>query len=313
MSARRLTARIALAIACGALACGGEIDDGTDGGGDGGDVVRDGDGGTGDGTGDTGTDGGDGGGGDATDGTSPRELTGTLRDFRSEHLFALKQALQAYRHYRQMIQECDREIERHMNQFDSRIDPQGDPPPASRSQKRKPQRNEPQFDLRTHLYRILGTDLTQIDGISLTTAQVFFAEVGPDLSKFQDSDHFCSWLCLCPNNKITGGRVLSSRTRRGKNRLAHALRLAAQGLWNSHSQLGVYFRKMRARLGTPQAITATAHKLARIIYHLVKTSTAFDGSVFAQQEELHRKRLERKLRNQAKALGFQLVPRLQEA
>lgn len=234
-------------------------------------------------------------------------------DFRSEHLFALRQALQAYRHYRQMIQECDREIERHMNQFDSRSDPPGNAPPPSRSQKRKPQRNEPNFDLRTHLYRILGTDLTQIDGISVTTAQVFFAEVGPDLSMFQNSEHFCSWLSLCPNNKITGGKVLSSRTRPGKNRLAQALRLAAQGLWNSQSQLGLYFRKMRARLDTPQAITATAHKLARIMYHLVTTGAAFDESVFAQQEELQRKRMERKLKNQAKALGFQLVPLLQEA
>ena len=234
-------------------------------------------------------------------------------DFRSEHLFTLKQALQAYRYYRQMIDECDQEIERHMNDFDSRTDPEGNPPPPSTSKKRKPQRNEPNFDLRTHLYRILGTDLTQIDGISVTTAQVFFAEVGPDLSKFSHSDDFCSWLSLCPNNKVTGGKVLSSRTRPGKNRLAQALRLAAQGLWNSHSQLGVYFRRMRARLGTPQATTATAHKLARIIYHLVKTGKQFDESVFAQQEELHRKRLERRLRSQAKSLGFQLVPRLQQA
>jgi transposase len=234
-------------------------------------------------------------------------------DFRSEHLFALKQALQAYRYYRQMISECDREIEGHLNDFDSRINPDENPPPPSTSQHRKPQRNEPNFELRTQLYRILGTDLTQIDGVNLLTAHVFFAEVGPDLSKFDSADHFCSWLALCPNNKITGGKVLSSRTRPGKNRLAHALRLAAHGLYNSHSYLGTYFRKMRARHGPAKAITATAHKLARIIYHLVKTGKQFDESVFEHQEQLHRIRLERRLRIQAKYLGFQLIPCPQQA
>ena len=234
-------------------------------------------------------------------------------DFRSEHLFTLKQALQAYRYYHQMITECDREIESHLNEFDSRLDPNENPLPPSRSRKRKPQRNEPNFDLRTHLYRILGTDLTLVDGIDVTTAHVFLAEVGPDLSKFKNSDNFCSWLCLCPNNKITGGKLLSSRTRPGTNRLAQALRLAARGLWNSPSYLGLYFRKMRSRHGPAKAITATAHKLARIVYHLVKTGTHFDVSVFQQQEGLYLKRLERKLRIQAKTLGFQLVPCLQEA
>ena len=234
-------------------------------------------------------------------------------DYRSQHIFTLKQVLQAYRYYRKMIHECDCEIESHLNDFDSRINPDENPTPPLTSQHRKPQRNEPNFDLRTQLYRILGTDLTQIDGINVITAHVFFAEVGPDLSRFKSPDNFCSWLCLCPNNKITGGKVLSSRTRPGRNRLALALRMAAQGLWNSQSFLGVYFRKMRARLGPAKAITATAHKLARIIYHLVKTGTQFDESVFAQQKELHRKRLERRLRIQAKTLGFQLVPSPQSA
>jgi len=234
-------------------------------------------------------------------------------DFRSEHVFTLKQALQVYRYYHQMITECDREIESLVNDFDSRINPDETPPPPSRSRKRKPKGNEPNFDLRTHLYRILGTDLTLIDGIDVTTAQVFFAEIGPDLSKFKSPGNFCSWLCLSPNNKITGGKVISSRTRPGKNRFAQALRMAAQGLWNSRSFLGLYFRKMRARHDSAKAITATAHKLARIIYHLVKNGKQFDQAVFAQQEELHHKRLERRLRSQAKTLGFLLVPCTQGA
>jgi transposase len=227
-------------------------------------------------------------------------------DYRSEHIFTLKQSLQSYRHYRKMIRDCDVEIENHLHEFESRIDP-GEKP-ISMSYKRKPRHNEPDFDLRTHMYRILGTDLTQIDGISALTSHVFFTEVGPDISKFPTAKHFCSWLGLCPNNKISGGKILSSKTRSGSNRVAQALRLATQTLWNSQSYLGHYYRRMRARHGAPKAITATAHKLARIIYHLVKTGKQFDVSVFFEEEKFHKIRLERNLRKQAKYLGFQLVP-----
>lgn len=227
-------------------------------------------------------------------------------DFRPEHLFTLKQALQSYRHYQQMISECDGEIEKHLRDFESRIDPKENPP--SSSTRRKPHHNEPNFDLHSHMYRILGTDLTQITGINVVTAHVLFSEVGPDVSKFPSANHFSAWLGLCPNNKISGGKILSSKTRPGANRAAQALRLAAQSLWNSQSYLGQYYRRMRARHGAPKAITATAHKLARIIYHLLKTGKSFDESVFAEQENLHKKRLERKLKIQAHFLGFQLVP-----
>jgi transposase len=173
---------------------------------------------------------------------------------------------------------------------------------------RKPQGNEPKFDLKKHMHRILGTDLTKIDGISVLTTHVIFSEIGPDLSKFPTVQHFCSWLGLCPNNKISGGKVLSSHTRPGKNRVSQALRIASQSLWNSQSYLGDYFRRMRARHGAPKAITATAHKLARIVYHLIKYQKLFDETLFAQQEAHHKQRLEQKLKKQAKYLGFQLVP-----
>jgi len=225
-----------------------------------------------------------------------------------EHLFTLKQALQSYRHYRRMIRDCDVEIEQYLREFESRIDPDQNPPPQPRIKKRKPTGNEPDFDLRSHLYRILGTDLTQIDGISVLTTHVLFSEIGPDVTKFPTVNHFCSWLGLCPNNKISGGRILSSKTRPGSGRAAQALRLAAQALWKSQSYMGHYYRRMRARHGTPKAITATAHKLARIVYHLLKTGKTYDETVFADQEILHRQRLERNLRKQANFLGFQLVP-----
>jgi transposase len=230
-------------------------------------------------------------------------------DYRPEHVFTLKQSLQVYRHYRQMMAECDQEIERHLNNFESRIDLDKKPPPApTSSPRRRGKGNEPNFDLRTHLYRILGTDLTQIEGISAVTAHVFFSEVGYDVSKFPNADHFSSWLNLCPGNKISGGKVLSSHTLPGKNRLAKALQMSAMSLWHSQSYLGNYYRRKRAKDGAPCAITDTAHKLARIIYHLVKTGQQFDESVFTAQEEAHQKRVLQSFKNKAKAMGFQLVP-----
>jgi transposase len=225
-----------------------------------------------------------------------------------EHLFTLRQALQSYRHYRQMIIACDQEIEAYLTDFEARIDPDENPPPTPRVKGTKPKGNEPDFDLRSHLYRLFGTDLTQVDGINVLTAQSLFAEIGPNLSKFPSVHHFCSWLGLCPNNKISGGRILAAKTRPGSNRAAQSLRLAAHALWRSQSYLGHYYRRMRARHGAPKAITATAHKLARIVFHLINTGKAYDESVFAMQENLHKQRMERNLKKQAKRLGFQLVP-----
>lgn len=222
-------------------------------------------------------------------------------DYLPEHLFTLNQALQSYRHYRNMIDACDVEIESYLRDFESRIDP-------PKTKPRKPKGNEPKFDLKSHLFRILGTDLTLVDGVNVLTVHTIFGETGPDLSKFPSANHFCSWLGLCPNNKISGGKILSSRTRQGTNRAAQALRLAARALWKSESYLGHYYRRMRSRHGTPKAITATAHKLARIIFHLITTGKKFDESVFAVQESQHKQRLEKRLRKQANSMGFQLVP-----
>jgi transposase len=157
--------------------------------------------------------------------------------------------------------------------------------------------------------RQFGTDLTAIDGIGVTTALVILTEVGPDLSCFKSEKHFASGLALCPDNRISGGKVLSSHTRRVINRVSDALRLAALSLERSHSAMGGYFRRMKAKRGAAEAITATAHKLARIIYRLIKYGEAY---VRQGLEVAEKKFQERKLyafRKTAQSLGFDLMPK----
>lgn len=229
-------------------------------------------------------------------------------DWKEEHLFTLGQARLIYAHYQQMIAACDSKLAALLKDFASQVDPKAQPISGRTTSHVRPQRNEPDFDLRGELYRILGVDLTQIPGLQSTTASAFLSEVGPSVERFASPKHFASWLGLCPDNRITGGRVLSAATRDVKSRTAYALRIAAQALHRSQSALGDYFRRMKAKLGAPEAITATAHKLARIIYHLVKHRCSYDASVFAEQEELHRQRREKTLRKQAALFGFQLTP-----
>ena len=229
-------------------------------------------------------------------------------DWKPEHLFTLRQARLTYSHYQAMIAECDTQISVFLRGFESRVDRTAQPLPKRTSSHVRPQRNEPGFDLRGELYRILGVDLTQVPGLQSTTASAFLSEVGPSVERFATPKHFASWLGLCPDNRITGGRILSAATRDVKSRTACALRMAAQSLHRSQSALGDYFRRMKARLGAPEAITATAHKLARILHHLIKNRCAYDQSIFAREEELHRQRREKNLRKQAALFGFQLTP-----
>jgi transposase len=229
-------------------------------------------------------------------------------DWKTEHLFTLGQARAIYAHYQQMIANCDDQLATFLREFESRVDLLTQPLPQRTTSHVRPQRNEPAFDLRGELYRILGVDLTQVPGLQSTSAHAFLSEVGPSVERFATPKHFASWLGLCPDNRITGGRILSAATRDVKSRTAYALRMAAQSLQRSQSALGDYFRRMKARLGAPEAITAAAHKLARIIHHLVKHRCAYDASVFAEEEELHRKRREKYLRKQAALFGFELTP-----
>jgi hypothetical protein len=239
----------------------------------------------------------------ATADTIAKSLVG---DYRREHLFTLGQSLAAFRHYQKLIGACDREIAQYLEAFESKEDPpEGSLPKSQDGQ--KPSDGEPQFDLQSHLYRIFGVDLTCIPGINVLTTQTLLAEIGPDLSQFPSAPAFTSWLGLCPDNRVSGGKVLSVKTRRVKNRAATALRMAAQSLHRSQSYLGHFYRRMRAKLGAPKAITATAHKLARIIYHMVTTRKAYDETICVQNELQNRQRLEARIRKQARELGFQLV------
>ncbi len=227
-------------------------------------------------------------------------------DYRREHVFTLRQSLMAYRHYQQLIGACDLEIEQHLISFDSKIDVT-QAPLCKPKDRHKPRRNEMRFDLRNHLYRVFGVDLTEIPGINALTAHVLFAEIGTDLSRFANASAFASWLGLCLDNRISGGKILSVQTRVVKNRAAIALRLAAQSLHRSQSFLGSYYRRMRTKLGTPKAITAAAHKLSRVVYRLVTTRQSYCESVFAEYEAQHRDRMEARLRRHARQLGFDLV------
>ena len=239
---------------------------------------------------------------------SPESIVKSLvGDYRREHLFTLRQSLKAYRHYQTLIADCDEEIEKYLKEIDSKIDVDQHPLPPEKH-RHKPRKNEFHFDMRTHLYRILGVDLTAVPGLNALTAHTLLSEVGPDLSRFRNASAFVAWLGLCPDNKISGGRVLSRKTRRTQNRVNRALRLAAQTLYRSQSYLGTYFRRMRARLGAPKAVTAAAHKLARIIFHLLTTQKPYDESIFAMEEQRNLLRMENRLRRQVKQLGYQLVP-----
>jgi transposase len=204
----------------------------------------------------------------ASEETIMKSLVG---DYRYEHLFVLRQSLDGYRRYQKMIQELDEEVKRRMVQLPSKVDPAVKPLGKERNPRKTPRRTEP-LDLRQELYRSFGVDLTQVPGINPLTAQVLLTEVGPVLSRFPTAAAFCSWLRLCPEPKISGGQVLSSRIRPTKNRAALALRLAAQALHKSQTFLGEYFRRMKAHLGPAKAITAVAHKLAPIVYHLTRRS-----------------------------------------
>src|SRR5215467_232674 len=229
-------------------------------------------------------------------------------DYRIEHVFALRQSLAGYRYYQGLIAEVDQEIQRQLADLKTA---DGDSKPPKRTKKTPYQRYryEPAgFDLRGELYRILGVDLTDVPGISSVTAHTILCEVGTDVSRFRNASAFASWLGLCPERQISGGKVLYTKSRRVRNRLALALRMGANSLHHANNYLGEFFRRISRRRGKPQAITATAHKLARIVFHLLNTREPYNESVFQQCEQETLKRSALRLRKHAAQLGFLVIP-----
>jgi transposase len=220
--------------------------------------------------------------------TIARSLQG---NFRPEHLFSLKQAVDLYEFYQSQIAECDRQILDQLAGFDA-ADGSGKAPPDS---------------LEEALVRISGVDLTRIDGINTNITLKIISEIGTDMSRWKTAKHFASWLGLCPGTKISGGKPLSTKSKRVVNRAATALRLAAQSLLRSKSALGAYLRRQRARLGAPKAITATAHKLARLVYSMLKHGGAYVDVGQKHYEERYRSRVIQNLKRKAQDLGYELV------
>ena len=227
-----------------------------------------------------------------------RSLQGT---WRAEHLFALKQALAAFDFVGTQLAECDGEIEQQLQRLQVH---EGDP---AKGKKRGRARNAPRFDLRTQLFRMCGVDLTRIDGIDVTTALAVVSEVGADMTRFPTVKHFTSWMGVCPGTKITGGKVMSGKTKRCVNRAAQALRLAAAALRSSKSALGAYFRRLCARMDKAKAVTAAAHKLARLIYTMLTKGEEYTDQGQDYYEQRYRERVLRTLSQRAAKLGLKMV------
>ncbi len=225
-------------------------------------------------------------------------------NYRAEHLFALQQAVTLYEVYQAQIVACDEQIDRSLATFT----PVTVEPPPTPAKPRQRSGNPFHFDAHAQLYRMTGVNLTRIDGIESVTALTVLGEIGTDMSRWKTVKHFTSWLGLCPGTKVSGGRVLGSKTKPTANRAATALRLAAGSLWRSRSALGAYLRRMSARLGKPQAVTATAHKLARLVYSMLKHGTEYVDVGQDYYERQYRERVVQNLTRRAKELGLVLVP-----
>lgn len=225
-------------------------------------------------------------------------------NWREEHVFALTQALALFDFYQTKILECDRKLEASLQALAAGQDHDARNLPKVRTKTK--QMNEPDFEVRTALYRVLGVDLTQIHGIGPSLALKLVGECGTDLAAWPSAKHFTSWLCLAPGNKISGGKLLSSKTRRSSSRAAALLRLAAITLGRGDTALGAFYRRISARAGKAKAVTATARKIAVLFYNSLRYGMKYDDPGAAQYEERYRSRVIANLQRRAKAFGFTL-------
>jgi transposase len=240
---------------------------------------------------------------------SEADITAALTGhYRPEHVFVLQQNLEIFDAYQRQLAACDTAIEAHVDTLAAQALAPAGPLPAPRTRK-KPRDNEPRFDIRTPLHQLTGVDLTQIDAIGPYSALRLLAEIGTDMSRWPTEKHFTSWLTLAPHNKITGGRPVSSTTLSSANRAAGILRLAAMSLGRTETALGAFYRRLAYRVGKAKAITATARKLAILVYRTLKDGLVYRDPGAAAYDAQHRQRVIHRLRQRAANLGLSLVDR----
>lgn len=230
-----------------------------------------------------------------------KSLVGNYRD---EHLFALKQSVELYDFYNAMLDECDQVICLYLSTLRTQADASERP---AQKKRKKCNSNALRFDASINLYELCGVDLTAIDGMEEHGLLKIIAETGIDMSKWATENRFTSWLGLSPNNKISGGKVLSSSSIKTKNRAKQAFKMAAFSLSNSRSGLGAFYRRLRARIGAPKAISATARKLAVIFYKMLKNKTEYRKQSQEEYDELHKSRVLKQLKHKAKLFGMELI------
>ncbi len=233
--------------------------------------------------------------------TIAKALEGT---WRPEHLFALKQAYDLYQFHHQQIGECDQMMETELAKLPNRA---GDKPFEAKPRKGGRKQNTLTFEAGEPLFKALGVDLTEIEGIDVATALVILAELGVDVNRFATEKHFASWLGLCPRQYESNKSKKKRGPRKGKNRIAVALRMAAQGLGKTKSPLALFYRRIKSRIGGKGAITATAHKLACLVYRMLKYGKEYVKQSMEEYESKINEQLERSLRRKAAALGYELV------
>ena len=235
-----------------------------------------------------------------------KALTGT---WRGEHLFVLKQSLAFYDFFTEQIEACDAEIERTYAAIRPEWGGSNDLPSLPPKKPSSYNKNSPkQVQVRKHLQRITGVDLVAVDGISLSLAQTIVSEIGTDMSKFPEERNFCSWLGLAPHNDISGGKVLHSHTLKTKNRAGQAFRQAAATIGRADCAFGAFYRRLKSRLGPAQANVATAHKMARVVYHMLKFKLEYQTMTANQYEQRFREREIKYLQRKATRLGFAISP-----
>jgi transposase len=238
---------------------------------------------------------------------SEDEITGALTGhYRPEHLFVMKQNLGLYDAIQRQVSDCDGEIERHLAALTALLDPPVAPLPAARS-RRKARNNEPRFEIRQPLHVLSGVDLSQIDGIGPYNALRIISEIGTDMSRWATQSHFVSWLTLAPKNRVSGGKLLSSRTQPSANRTATILRMVAMTLGRTQTALGAFYRRLAFRVGKAKAITATARKLGLLIYRCLKGEIVYNDPGAAAYDRINKESVLRRLRDRAENLGYSLV------